>query len=179
VTAALERFVARTYPPGYGPTLEKGVGPKMSPREYIAHAKSHGMTTDQAKRQYRRQLSAEWWGSEKYTVCHYRDGAHGFDPTWTLHHLSIHRRDRAPCTDWREFQLIKTTVLGDDAEAVQLYPAEDRVVDGANEYHLWSLFDGDGKALRWPLGFNDGRMVTNSPGPGAVQRPLGQTEGMT
>jgi hypothetical protein len=160
---------------GFGPTLEKGVGPYQSPREYIAHAKAHGMTTEQAKRQYRRYLKAEWWGSDRYTVCHYRDAEHGFDPTWTLHHLSIHRRDRAPCSDWREFQQIKTAVLGADAEAVQLYPAEDRLVDGANEYHLWSLFDDRGKPVRWPIGFNCGRSVTNNPGPGATQRPLGQT----
>jgi hypothetical protein len=35
-------------------------------------------------------------------------------------------------------------------EAVELYPAASRLVDHANEYHLWAL---DSPEWRWPIGW--------------------------
>lgn len=82
-------------------------------------------------------------------------------------HLSIRRTDRAPAREWRHFQRIKTQLCGPDWEAVELYPAESRVVDSANQYHLWCLND------TFPLGFNDGRLVSDENlDDGAVQEPL-------
>lgn len=54
-------------------------------------------------------------------------------------HLSIKRNDRATIHDWRDLQRIKNEVLGSDAEAIELYPANERLVDAANQYHLWSF----------------------------------------
>jgi len=53
---------------------------------------------------------------------------------WTW--LAIVRRDRSPCKNWRHFQLIKNQLCGDEREAVELYPAESRLVDASNQYHL-------------------------------------------
>jgi hypothetical protein len=54
-------------------------------------------------------------------------------------HLSIKRYDRAPIRNWRHFQQIKNEVCGPESEAVELYPAESRLVDNANQYHLWVM----------------------------------------
>ena len=82
-----------------------------------------------------------------------------------LIHLSIRALDRTAQHDWREFQRIKTELLGPEQEAVELYPAESRHVDCSNQYHLWCV-DG----VKWPFGFNE-RAITNTALPGAVQRP--------
>jgi hypothetical protein len=54
---------------------------------------------------------------------------------WVL--LSIRRNDRAAERDWRVFQRIKNLLVGSEREAVELYPAQSRLVDSANQYHLW------------------------------------------
>lgn len=66
-------------------------------------------------------------------------------------HLSIKRLDREPAHDWRHFQAIKNEIAGWEREAVELYPAESRLVDGSNQYHLWVL--GAGEQL--PVGFDE------------------------
>jgi hypothetical protein len=52
-------------------------------------------------------------------------------------HLSIKRFDREAIRDWRHFQQIKNDICGPETEAVELYPAESRLADNANQYHLW------------------------------------------
>jgi hypothetical protein len=84
-------------------------------------------------------------------------------------HLSIKRLDRRPIRDWRAFQRIKNELVGPEREAVELYPAERRLHDAANQYHLWVAPPG----MEWPVGF-EGRSVSSDAHryPGAVQRPL-------
>lgn len=55
--------------------------------------------------------------------------------------LSIKRNDRSPVHDWRDFQRIKNELVGPEFEAIELYPAESRLVDSANQYHLWVLVE--------------------------------------
>ena len=81
-------------------------------------------------------------------------------------HLSIKRHDREPMGDWRVMQRIKTAIAGPEAEGMELYPAESRVVDTANQYHLWVLI-GAGPL---PFGFQTGARTDKSGG-GSVQRP--------
>jgi hypothetical protein len=51
---------------------------------------------------------------------------------------------------------------------VQLFPAESRLVDGANQYHLYCLKD---PAIRFPFGFAN-RMVTDEPIGKSRNRPI-------
>jgi hypothetical protein len=69
-------------------------------------------------------------------------------------HLSLKRNDRAAVRDWRHMQRLKNEVVGPEREAVELYPAESRLVDEANQYHLWVFPEGD----QAPIGFEE-RMV--------------------
>lgn len=104
----------------------------------------------------------EIWMNDKYQV-NRREGEEG------LVHLSIKRRDKKALPDWRDFQAIKNQLIGPECEAVELFPAESRLVDTANQYHLWGVRT---PGFRFPFGFNDGRMVTDEPLGKSVQRPF-------
>ena len=84
-----------------------------------------------------------------------------------LTHLSIKRRDRETIHDWRDLQEIKNQLCGAEREAIELYPAESRRVDSANQYHLWVFPDG----FRLPVGFTE-RYVTEETFMDSKQRPF-------
>lgn len=84
--------------------------------------------------------------------------------------LSIKRLDQGVIRDWRDLQRIKNECLGREWEAVEIFPAESRMVDAANQFHLWAF-----ETYRLPFGFTE-RLV-RQPGPehdilGAKQRPF-------
>lgn len=88
-----------------------------------------------------------------------------------LIHLNIRRVDGKPILrDWRHFQWIKNELVGEECEAVELYPAESRLVDTSNKYHLFCVTDPE---FRFPFGFAD-RDVKYDDGntPGTRQRKL-------
>jgi hypothetical protein len=88
-------------------------------------------------------------------------------------HLSIRRNNWDTCKDWRHFQQIKNMLVGAENEAVELFPAESRLVDTANVYHLWVHADA---AFRFPLGLPS-RLVTAVPIGGDRQRPFEVPQG--
>lgn len=73
--------------------------------------------------------------------------------------LDISRKDEQPCENWRHFQQIKNELVGPEHEAVELYPAESRLVDTANQYHLWVVTD---PRYRFQFGFQH-RLVLSEP----------------
>ena len=78
-----------------------------------------------------------------------------FGPMW---HLSIRPHEPNRGRLWHEFQQIKNELVGPDNEGVELFPAEDRLVDTADQYHLWIVAD---PTYRFPFGYSDGRLVTD------------------
>ncbi len=74
-------------------------------------------------------------------------------------HLAIHRLDAQACSNWRHFQQIKNELVGPENEAIEIFPAESRLVDNSNQYHLWVFAD---PSFRIPAGFNQ-RFVTEKP----------------
>lgn len=125
------------------------------------------LSVDEAKKVYHDLLNEEIYLSEcgTYQVNLDRDPVHGFNGM-TVYHLSIKRVDREPFHDWRILQEIKSGLLGDEVEAIELYPAESRVVDTANQYHLFAFPNGETVPVGFPAG-----MKTDDPGHGAKQRP--------
>ena len=80
----------------------------------------------------------------------------------------IKRLDKEPIHDWRDLQQIKNEVMGEEAEAIEIYPAESRKMDVANQYHLFAF------TTKIPIGFV-GRAVESSAKAeqvGAKQRAL-------
>lgn len=88
-------------------------------------------------------------------------------------HLSIKRIDREVIHDWRDLQEIKNALVGPECEGLELYPAESRLVDCANQYHLW-VFKQPGRRI--PVGFNEGRMVSEESRGKSKQRPFNRKE---
>lgn len=67
-------------------------------------------------------------------------------------HIIIRRLDKQPVHNWQHFQQIKNDILGDECEAVEIYPPESKLVDAKHHYHLWG-FTKPGRTLG--LGFTD------------------------
>jgi hypothetical protein len=77
-------------------------------------------------------------------------------PLGDLIWLSVVRRDREPLHDWRDLQRIKNELVGAEREAVEIYPAESRLVDTTNQYHLWVLPEG----MSVPFGYTKREVMT-------------------
>jgi len=90
-------------------------------------------------------------------------------PMW---HLSIKRLDRKAFHDWRDMQLIKNHIISPDNEGVELFPMERRLVDSANQYHLFVLKE---KLVPFPFGFGE-RFVDDGQACGTRQRPWREGE---
>ena len=73
-------------------------------------------------------------------------------------HLAIRRHDGKPCKEWLHFQRIKNEIIGAEHEAMELFPAESRLVDSAEEYHLWVHTS---PAYRFPVGFGRRFVLTD------------------
>jgi hypothetical protein len=76
--------------------------------------------------------------NKKYTVFIriQQDGREGYH---SMIHLSIKRNDKKPIREWRDLLRIKNTLVGEEVEAVELFPAMSRLIDEANQYHLWCI----------------------------------------
>lgn len=108
----------------------------------------------------------EQWANDQYVV-HLRHMKSLGEAPEAIH-LSIRNQDRGTRHDWRDFQRIKNQLAGPEYEGVELYPAESKKIDTANQYHLF--------CFPFPLGIGwKERMVTNrdvttAQEPGANQR---------
>ena len=96
----------------------------------------------------------------------YQVAVRNLDNGWI--HLSIRNLDRSARHDWREFQQIKNELVGPEHEAIELYPAESRLVDNANQFHLWCIAT---PGERIPIGWPD-RMVSDHAVGKGQQRPF-------
>jgi hypothetical protein len=102
---------------------------------------------------YDHNPGASIWKNDRYTAIKYPPD--GGNITW----LSIRRNDRRAIHDWRDLQQVKNDLVGAQREAIELYPAESRLMDTANQYHLWVLPEGE----RMPVGWTR-RIVTDATG---------------
>ncbi len=109
-----------------------------------------------------------YWMNDLYQV------ARRVFPNSPVVQLNIRRRDGGPIfPDWRHFQEIKNQLVGEECEGVELYPAESRLVDTSNKYHIWCHTD---PKFRFPVGFAYRRVEDADPKrnkePGIRQRKL-------
>lgn len=112
----------------------------------------------------------EHYCSRTYHVAVDKETEHGF-AGMKVWHLSIKRHDREPMQDWRVMQRIKTEIAGAETEALELYPAESRVVDTANQYHLYAFMDGGTIPVGFPAGARSDLERVNADGGKSRQRP--------
>lgn len=106
------------------------------------------------------------WVNNRYQVLMREIGREtAEDGVVVMYSLSIKRRDKAPIREWREFQRIKNELVGEEAEAVELFPAESRLMDTANQYWLWAI-----TGAHFGVGF-EGRLVSEAESNGSRQQP--------
>jgi hypothetical protein len=79
----------------------------------------------------------------------------GNEVTW----LSIKRLNKDAVRDWRHLQQIKNEICGPQREAMEMFPAESRLVDTSNQYHLWVLAEGH----RFPFGYQQRAVIASKP----------------
>ena len=70
--------------------------------------------------------------------------------------------------DWRHFQRIKNELCGPEREAIELYPAESRLVDTNNQFHLF-VFEAE---MTLPLGYVKRDVADDVGGTSHQQRPF-------
>lgn len=138
-------------------------------RHARAHAKATGKPFDEARCRaiLDEEASLPIWKSLDYQVAVRR----WIEAGTPFFHLSIKRIDKRPLRDWRDLQRIKNQLVGEEVEAVEIFPAESRLTDTANQYHLWGVEDPE---FRFPFGWDSGRTVddTASEETGVGQRPF-------
>jgi len=109
----------------------------------------------EGKQYYHQMFDCDTYENDIYIVMVFR----GKQADWQVHdkelkgqitYLSIKNRDKTAIHDWRHFQQIKNELVGEDREAIEIYPNENRLVDTANQYHLF-VFP---KNYNLPFGWN-------------------------
>jgi len=106
-------------------------------------------------------FGCEYWVNDLYQVAKRQlwgtDEATGERKPAPMVHLNIRRRDgKVIFRDWRHFQWIKNQLVGDECEAVEMYPAESRLNDTCNKYHLFAWTD---PTYRLPFGMQERDVV--------------------
>jgi hypothetical protein len=132
-------------------------------------AEADGTTFEEACEKLKAfDAECQYWRNDLYQVqCRY---FHNRQWKCDMVHINIRRIDGAPIFDWRHRQLIKNQLIGEECEAFEIYPAESRLSDEANKYHLWAFID---PKIRIPVECSDGeRHVTRE----EVREPAGMRQ---
>ena len=132
-------------------------------KQQAEHIKSallaRGFPTNRVSAITEATLGDEIWLNDKYQAAvRRRTGPGPFDTTeecvigfsdevGEVTWLSIKRLDKGPQRDWRDLQRIKNDIVGPEADAVEIYPAESRLMDTANQTHLFAFHN------EFPVGF--------------------------
>lgn len=60
------------------------------------------------------------------------------------------QNNRADERDWRDYQRIKNELCGADCEGIEIFPQESRLVDTANQFHLWVFEPSKSLGIGYP-----------------------------
>lgn len=146
--------------------LQRAVFKPVSEALITDNMRLNNMTREETLASLQREENTSVWINDIYQV-QVRELSHGFV------HLNIRRRDGAPILrDWRHFQWIKNQLVGEECEGIELYPAESRMVDNSNKYHIIASTD---PTFRFPFDIFGGKRDVNYESgttPGTRQRPL-------
>ena len=114
------------------------------------------MTTGQAKKFLRTVFNQEVWENSLYQASVNRKMNKVFGAE--IAEIAITRKDKDAIHDWRHFQQIKNDLVGEDVEAIEIYPNENRLMDTANTYWLYAF----PKGYIMPFGFMTPRNIASS-----------------
>lgn len=91
----------------------------------------------------------EHWENRRYYATVQRFDAGFFIGGGPYVRIGVSSRDELARHDWRDLQRIKNDLCGPEWEAVELYPAESRLVDPSNRFYLWAVPPGVLAGLGW------------------------------
>lgn len=150
----------------------RGAAPAHSIGQAAVIAARLGVPVGDVMAEYERAMRDVFWLNRVYQVA-VRD--HDPGEEWpAMVHLSIKRLDRQrPGQErFRDFQRIKNELVGPECEALELYPAESRLVDSADQFHLFAVKE---PGVRFPFGFSS-RLVTDLDGVGGITQSAFQAD---
>lgn len=139
-------------PPAWTP-FERAAMPAATRKAAQAAMREHSITYAEAKAMLEQLAKTEAFLNSRYQVNIDRHAPNGFG--MEIVHLSIKRLDKRPIHDWRDLQRIKNELLGTEIEAIELYPAESRLVDSANQFHLFAFPAGVIVPIGWTARYVD------------------------
>jgi hypothetical protein len=147
--------------------FKPGRSPTAAEIDPLAIKRKLGCTMEQAHQQATTlRKSRKVFVNDIYTVFVRDVDWPGVGP---MKHLSIKRNDKEPIHDWRHLQQIKNMLVGPECEGVEIYPAESRLIDEANQYHLWVFTDPE---IKIPIGPRNRIVAGQDTVSGAKQRPF-------
>ncbi len=112
------------------------------------------------------EYGREWANGAYYgTLRRYESGSPFGGGEYAL--LSITAEDESARHDWRDFMQLKNLVVGEEWEALEMYPSESRLVDTSNRFFLWCFPPGT-----VPWGLPVPRLVLDMEEADAPQRPF-------
>lgn len=145
--------------------FQQAAGPDQpDPRAIVTIAKATGKTHEEIRQMIMQELVDQTiMVNSRYQVMVRPSGS---DMTY----LSIKRLDQRPIRSWRDLQRIKNELVGPECEGLEMFPAESRLLDSANQYHLFVFSDPQ---VRLPFGQQEHRLVMDDQGAtGAGQEPF-------
>jgi hypothetical protein len=158
-----KRRLAAGAPPPDDWTWHRGIFPPIDPA-YVAQIMiDSGLSEGEVRQVLIEVRSAEVWMNSRYQVNISKTSD-------SMIQLSIKRRDKQPLGPerYRHLQRIKNELVGPEHEGVELYPAETRLLDTANQYQMFVMVD---PTYRFPFGQTK-RAVSDKPIGRSVQQPF-------
>lgn len=131
-------------------------------KEYPHPDPSHSLVTDRQKIESCKERwdwkVLRYFQSSFYRVSFYIQPVEENRP-WPMGLLSYRRKDGKVIVGWREKLLIKDCIAGTESEAVEIFPHHARLLDMANQSHLWVM---PGNQMV-PFGYRNPRLTEQDP----------------
>ncbi len=126
------------------------------------------MTLKQAQMGLYKEIFAEIYVNNIYQVAVYRNKdadelVHVPELKGRCTWLTIKRKDKRNVNNWQDMQTIKNRLVGTNCDAIQLFPAENRMVNTANQYHLIVLPEDASIPFGWVTRVVDTNNRINEP----------------
>jgi hypothetical protein len=137
-------------------SLNGGMKPllKVNPptREQVSERVTRLQASDEVKSNLLARFVRMFSDSDLYENESYQVLVSHKDCPSSIVHLAVSRQDDKPVHSWADLQAIKNQLCGPESEGVELYPAESRLLDISNTYHLWVFTNTKD---RFPFGIKD------------------------
>jgi hypothetical protein len=130
--------------------LLQTLGMNLSPDQIAARQRRHTAGVRAAKERFEQwdtwQLTSRRNERAPFNVYQNREYIAAVAEVDTQHsyfgvvtYLVCARRDGEPVHSWLDLQRIKSTLVGEELVAIEVYPPDSHLLDTANCYHLWVL----------------------------------------